>query len=1022
MQNTNYLQQISTLNPEQLQAVEQIDWPVMVVAGPWTWKTQIIALRTANILQKAQVNPWNILITTFTEAWVIAIKKRLWDFLWANWYKVYVSTIHSFCQDVISTFSEKFLEYKAWTPIDDVDSLEILKNILDNLISEKKLVTLTNDFDKYLYLRDIKSRIWNLKQEWINVQKLTLLIKEQSQKYAEELSEIKPTLKKYETTKQTQEKHILKLQELALVYEEYNNFLRNNSKYDFSDMINFVLEKFKNDEELRYFYAEKFQYIMLDEFQDTNNAQNEIIDLILSVNQDKPNIMVVWDDDQSIYRFQWANIENMLDFSTKYQDTKVIVLKNNYRSTQNILDLCTNLIDNNEQRLSKKIPWLQKVLVSSNPKFNTLTNSVKFFTPNTLELEKAYLLQEITKKIDDWVSKSEIAIIVRSNKEVEELSYFFEQNKIDVVSKQNTDILKNEYVIFILKFLKCLKDPYFKDEFFIDICRNSILWLNQIDIFKINRYLYNKNYTKKFKVSFFDNLLELENISDLELSTKDEIIDFRQRFLSLEQKLEELNFIEFFNYFLESFNILTYIEKNWTFDDIEDIYTLFNKIKDFTKIDKEFNLTKFLSKIELYQTYNYSIARQILKSQKDWINILTSHSSKGLEYEVVFVSGLYTWNWDNKRVIDKLKLPVWIAWNWLQNEVDPIEEERRLFFVACSRAKKELYLSFPLSIDAKVKLASVFISEIKWNIEELTLESQKLNEVLNVWILSELKPKLYKYENAEFDYIKEFFESYKLSPTDLNVFLEDPKKFLNNVIFKYPFVDNEATIFWKVYHRVLELFYSRYKENKKLDDESYLTFTFKVLLEKEVLTPDSFEKLLEKWITWLKGFYELYKNNHRQVLATEYNFRPKWLSFNWVPLTWKIDKIELLWDFSSSSENLWQMAFFKESVALVDYKTWRVKSIWEIKWIDKFWNKKAWEWNYFRQLMFYKLLCELDYEFSSKYDIWSLALDFVEWKEGNYKYIEVDYTSEDYEYFKEELVQSWAKMTDINFWKELLQN
>ena len=110
--------------------------------------------------------------------------------------------------------------------------------------------------------------------------------------------------------------------------------MRQKSAYDFNDMIQFVLTKFQTDEDLRYYYAEKYQFIMLDELQDTNNAQNEIIDLILSVNQDKPNIMVVWDDDQSIYRFQWANIENMLDFSIKYPDLTTVVLENNYRSNQ----------------------------------------------------------------------------------------------------------------------------------------------------------------------------------------------------------------------------------------------------------------------------------------------------------------------------------------------------------------------------------------------------------------------------------------------------------------------------------------------------------------------------------------------------------------------------------------------------------------------------------------------------------------------------------------------------------------
>jgi len=1019
MNNSVFENNYNLLNLKQRQAVDKIEWPVMVVAWPWTWKTQIIALRTANILRKTDVNPENILITTFTEAWVIAIKKRLSDFLWSQWLKVNVSTIHGFSKNVIDTFNEKFLEYKAGTPIDDVDILEIIKNIIDNLTLSKKIIELTNDYDKYLYLRDIKSRISTLKQEWISKNEFISLINDLEKKYADELSEIKPTLKKYETTQKSQEKHISKLKELLIIFEEYNKILREKSFYDFNDMINFVLEKFQTDEELRYYYAEKFQYIMIDEFQDTNNAQNKIMDMILWVNIDSPNIMVVWDDDQSIYRFQWANIENMLDFATKYQNTEIIVLENNYRSTQWILDLCSNLIDNNNQRLSKKVSTINKKLLSSNPKFFNIKELPKIIKPQSVELERSFLLESISKYLKDWLKPEEIAVIVRNNKEVEELSKFFELNEIWVISKQNTDILKNEFVIFILKFFNCLLDINNNEHNFIDVCRNDILWLNQVDIFKINKYLFSKNYVRKQKISFFDLICDLEKIDDLELNDKDWLLNFRDKFINSSKKLSNDFFINFFNEFLSDFEILKYIETNGTFDDIQDIFTLFNKIKDFCLIDKNFSMSKFLSKIELYQKYNILIPRQIIKSQKSWINIMTAHSSKWLEFDVVFVTGLYTWNWDNKRVIDKLKLPLGIVWNWLQQDFEPIEEDRRLLFVACSRAKKDLFLLSPLSSDNKLKIISGFISEMKWYIDELQ-DIKISDEFLQKSIISDLKPKLYKYWNLEFDYIKDFLETYKISPTDLNIFLDDPLKFLNQVVFKYPFLDNDALIFWKVYHRVLELFYSRYKENKKMDNVWYLEFTFKALLDREIVSPESYEKLHERWINWLRWLYDIIKNSNRQVLATEYNFRAKNLFFDNIPITWKIDKIDILDFWINNNESSWQLAFFKENVVLVDYKTWSPKSIWEIKWISRDWTKKDSWWNYFRQLMFYKLLCDLDQEFSSKYDIWWLALDFVEGKDWDYKYIEVPYTQEEYEEFKNELLQSWNKISNIDYWKEIL--
>jgi DNA helicase-2/ATP-dependent DNA helicase PcrA len=196
---------------------------------------------------------------------------------------VVVSTIHSFCQDVIRQFPELFLQYKAGTPIDDVESLEILKNIIDEMCEQKSLQALVSDYDRYFYLRDIKSRISTLKQEAVGVEEFLQIIENQKNIYAEELSQIKPTLKKYEKTKSDQEKHILKLTELAAIYKEFNKKLQEKSYYDFNDMIQYVVKVMRENQDVKYFYAEKFQFIMLDEYQDTNNAQNKIIEMIVSV-------------------------------------------------------------------------------------------------------------------------------------------------------------------------------------------------------------------------------------------------------------------------------------------------------------------------------------------------------------------------------------------------------------------------------------------------------------------------------------------------------------------------------------------------------------------------------------------------------------------------------------------------------------------------------------------------------------------------------------------------------------------
>ncbi len=1018
MSNKVFETEYKRLNPAQKEAVESIYWPVMVVAWPGTGKTQIIGLRAANIILKGWVNPENILVTTFTEAWVIAIRKRLVKFLGNEGYKVWVSTIHSFSQDVIKTFPEKFIEFKAGTAIDDVDSFEILKKITDKLLKEKMIEDLTTDYDPYFYLRDIKSRISNLKQEGISIDELKVSIKKQEEEYIEELAEIKPTLKKYENTKVKQAKHINKLNELVIFFDEYNKYLREKSLYDFNDMINFVLVKFEDDDELKAHYAEKYQFIMLDEYQDTNNAQNKIIDLILSVSEDQPNIMTVWDDDQSIYRFQGANIENMLDFSTKYKDTNFIVLENNYRSNQQILDIASSLIENNNERLSNKITTINKKLTSSWDLKDSKNTPSLFKSNSTLE-EQTYIINNIKMLIKEWTKNEEIAVIVRWNREVEDWTNLLLQNWIEAESKLKTNILNSSYVKYVLNYLKLIADQNASDFDLIDIMRSEITWLNKIDIYKINRELYIKNYSKKFKISLFDFLVDLD-IENKDIRNPDILINFRDNLLKLNSQASDLSFVEFFWIFIEKIWLLEYIESNWTFDDLEDIFTLFNKIKIWNIGDNNFSIEKLINKIELYKTYNYPIARQILKEKIEWVQVLTAHSSKWLEYNTVFIPGLYTWNWESKRIVNRLKLPNKIAWEWLQeSNFEQIEEDRRLFFVAITRARDNLYLSYPAWNWTKPLLESQFLQEITWNYDEteIWIHNEQIREVVE----NVMKNNLIKYNSLELDYVVKFLESYRLSPSDLNVFLEDPMQFLNRVIFKYPFVDNQFTIFWKVYHRTLELFYLKYKNEEKLPEKSYLTSTFELLLQKEVLKHDEYEKILQKGITSLEWYYDLYSKTAEIPVKLEYSFRRKNLDYKWVPLTWTIDKIEKTWTVTPDTDTQkWQLAFFKDKVNLIDYKTGRTKSIWQIKWTDRYWNKKEGEGKYFRQLMFYKLLCDVDPEFNSKFEVWNLVLDFVEWKDGNYKQVEVECSDEEYIFFKQELTDSWNKISDPNFWKELL--
>ncbi|MDD2487211.1 MAG: ATP-dependent DNA helicase [Candidatus Gracilibacteria bacterium] len=996
------------LNEAQKNAVDNIYGPLMVVAGPGTGKTQILSLRAANIILKTGIDPRNILITTFTEAGIISIKNRLFDIIGSDSYKIKVSTIHSFCNDVILAFPEKFLQYRAIKPIDDVEKIEIFEQILDN--SDYKMIK--SDYDRYFYIRAIIDKINKLKQEGISPGEFKIIIEKQRKDYEEELCSIDPKLKKYENTRLSQEKHISKLLELNDAYGQYLSILNEKGLYDFVDMIDFVLKAFKEDENLRYYYALEYQFIMVDEYQDTNNAQNEIVDLILSAGEDK-NIMTVGDDDQSIYRFQGANLENMLNFSKKYENTKFVVLTENYRSTQNILDLASKSISNNSSRISNYIPGIVKNLKSN---LSEDIEPIYLGIKNDIE-EKAIILETVKGFRKEGIPDDEIAIITRTNKEVEEWTDFFHLSGINVESKVKSNILKSRHINLILDLVYICFDP-FDDEKLINVLRSQFSEVENIDVLVLLKKLNNFNYTKKDKIKLFDlisNPEYLESIIKEEsiqkpLFTTDDDSDFNKlsdidnlrlfvgNILYCQNELNS-NFYNFFKCIIENFKVVEIMEKVGDFGDVEDLFTLLNIIKNWVEKDRNIDSKSFFKKIGYYYKYNLIIPRNIINENNSGIQVLTAHQSKGLEYGIVFIPGLYHGNWGGRRVNDLIKLPFGVVGSSISETLadeDGLQEERRLFFVAITRAKRKLFLSMPAGIDNKPKLQSEFLQELELPIKQVG--EIDTDDILRNQFKSKNNTQLLN-SKEEF-FIKDFLRNYKLSPSDLNKIIEDPRLFLRDTVFKYPFKDNEFTIFGKVYHKTLEYFYLEYKKNLVSPEKDYLERTFVWLLSKEILSPEEHDRLKQKGIDGLNGWYDN-KGALDLPLELEYNFRSRNIVFENIPLTGKIDKIDLMND---------------REVMLTDYKTGKPKTSNEIKGLTQNGDGK-----YFRQLIFYKIMFDLDKDLSKKYEVGSLAIEFVEGRDQKYPFIILDFNSLDIERVKQEIIEAWQKINDIGFWKDILK-
>jgi len=340
------------LNNAQKEAVDAVEGPVMVVAGPGTGKTQILTLRIANILKKTQAEPENILVLTFTESAATNIRRRLTEIIGVPAYSVSISTFHGFANEIIKSNPESFPTILGANNLTEIDQFKIIEEI----ILKTDLGFLKTFGDPTYYIRDIIKAISDLKREGISPEEFRVLA-EKDKKFFDSRDDIYHDYGAYKGKMKLEaekdQKYISKNIELAVIYEKYQIELRRLKAYDFGDMILELYKQFKKDENLLRSIQEQYQYILVDEHQDTNNAQNKIVELIMSFHQN-PNIFVVGDEKQAIFRFQGASLENFYYFKKIYPSAKLIYLTDNYRSGQVILDLADSLIQSKDKLRSNK--------------------------------------------------------------------------------------------------------------------------------------------------------------------------------------------------------------------------------------------------------------------------------------------------------------------------------------------------------------------------------------------------------------------------------------------------------------------------------------------------------------------------------------------------------------------------------------------------------------------------------------------------------------------------------------------
>ena len=998
------------LNDQQKIAVDTIEGPVMVIAGPGTGKTQILGARIGKILLETDTAPENILCLTYTDAGAIAMRKRLVSFIGTSAYKVNIATFHSFCNDIIQDNLSLF-DKTSLDPISELEKIELLKKLIDGFEKNNPLKRYRGDV--YYEMGNLAKLFSAMKKEgWTPqylLEKVDDYIKEipfrdefiYKRKYKQfEAGSLKQGLVDAELEKME------KLKAAINCFDIYQQLMKDRNRYDFEDMINWVINAFKINKNLLAQYQERFLYILVDEFQDTSGTQNELVQLLVNY-WDQPNLFVVGDDDQSIFRFQGANVENMLHFQNQYaQDLLTIVLENNYRSTQPILDASTIVINNNQERLVNKINGLEKKLIASHPDNQGATIHPTIIAYQLPEEEMIDITEQIVALTNKGVEPNQIAVLYKEHKYGEEIAHFLQQKNIPVYTKRTANLLDQtlvKQIITILDYLVCeLDQPYEGANLLFEILHFKWWNISPITIAKLTVEANQIKYGAP-ENSFRKVLVEKTQQVQTDLFQQGGMTEIAKAVQVLESLINEVPNVTLLNLIeqiLQKTGIIQSIlnSSNKSFE-LEVVTKFFDFIKEETHRRPHLNLAQLLQMLELMQKEGIRLPLPITTGGVTGVNLLTTHGSKGLEFEYVFVAGTNAHYWEKKRAANNIgySMPDTIL-SSLEN-TDDKEELRRLFYVALTRAKKQLQISYALNrADGKVAEPSQFIIELIEGNENKIAERQLDEDVKFQYKLLHIQTTIQpQIKQLEEDFISPKLEQFSMNVTALNNYLKCPLHFYYNSLIRVPSGKSEATTFGSAVHDALNKLFKKMSERENVfpdKQELVQDFIYYMNRHREAFTQVEFNNRKEQGETVLINYYDQYVTTWNKVVTTEYRINN--VVFNGIPLKGAIDKIE----------------FNGKQVVVVDYKTGSEENAKEKLYApnEKYPNGG----DYWRQAVFYKILLN---HHPKNWEVISAEFDFVEPnKKKTFEKIAINISDADITTVTQQIQAVWQKIQEKDFY------
>lgn len=920
-----FARELQKLNTAQREAVETIEGPLMIVAGPGTGKTQVVAMRIGQILQKTQLNPRNVLALTFTEAGVTALQKRLEKIIGPDAYQVTVATFHSFANDVVSTFPYLFGFVQEATQATELEQLQIIHRLIernDQLHALRPVRTPT------FHVRAIGEAIRKLKQEGVAPEALRQL--------AEEEFSVAGQAKRSAAATLALKRQLLLNTELADVYEAYQAELKRLGRYDYEDMILFALEALTSDTDVKAYYQERYQYVLVDEYQDTNNAQNTLVERLVDFFE-QPNVCVVGDDKQAIYRFQGASVANMLHFAKRYPTLKVVSLRENYRSVASILRAADQLIGHNQHQLGEFLNNISSSLIPTRAKE---TVQPMFVCLPSQETEFEWVCQSIKQRLATGVATDEVAVLFRTNDGVKRFREYAQRAKLPLAGGDATDLAGEPVVQQLLGLLQAV--THLTERRLVIPALRLVRPFSPLLVARYANQL-DRQATQKGA-----------SLTTQELNSIKEALD---QLAAWSEMSHTAPLVETVQTILCESRLLQLIEKQPnSLEQLELIRRFLSEVRQFALSRPSANLQAFLSYIGLLRDYRLRLNVPRLLPARDGIFVSTVHAAKGLEFDSVFLPSVSARAWNDRGRRELIKLPGTILdlKNWRE---DALEDERRLFYVAITRAKN--YLSATLAQyddEGREQLPSQFVSELGDTIQHQTLEpTRSQTEQAMIRTLRPVEGVVLK--NQEQRLIRELLTSRPFSYTDYKVYQLCPQQFLLSSLLKFPSKTEPRLVYGSILHRALELFFKKYRSTKKLPTMAGL----QKFLTDAARTVEPFPgrtAIIDQARTLLTAYYPNLQESPIPV-GVEYSLSTHRVLLEEVWVTGKFDRIDPL-DVTA------------RTVRIVDYKTGS-----QAKTRNAIEGKTKGDDSTLReQLIFYSLLTTLDRHFP--YHATEFALLFLD--------------------------------------------